>query len=294
MALTLSDVLQAGYAELGQLNVSLATGGSTTTITDTTQTDGDDDAWKDGAAFVVNTTDGLSPIGQFQRVSAYVAATGVLTVDTAFSTAIGAGDTYGLVGSYYPLRQMIKSVNDALRSLGDVDLTDTTTLDTAVATTEYAASATWKRAAPFRVDIQGITGSSSTDNSWRVIQDWEYVPAVAGSAGKIIFRDYQPASRDIRVWYKGPHPTLAAYSDVVAEIHDPEIVVHAFVAKALEWQNTRSQGADQFLLQRGQKAEQKLANLMVERPRQRVRRKPRLLIVDRGMPFDQGDDFTVG
>lgn len=294
MALTLSDVLQAGYAELGQLNVSLATGGSTTTITDTTQTDGDDDAWKDGAAFVVNTTDGLSPIGQFQRVSAYVAATGVLTVDTAFTTAIGAGDTYGLVGSYYPLRQMIKSVNDALRSLGDVDLTDTTTLDTAVATTEYAASATWKRAAPFRVDIQGITGSSSTDNSWRVIQDWEYVPAVAGSAGKIIFRDYQPASRDIRVWYKGPHPTLAAYSDVVAEIHDPEIVVQAFVAKALEWQNTRSQGADQFLLQRGQKAEQKLANLMVARPRQRVRRKPRLLIVDRGMPFDQGDDFTVG
>ena len=290
MALTLSDVLAAGYSELGQINVNLATGGSTTTIVDTTQTDGDDDAWKDGAAFIINTTDGLTPIGQFQRVSAFVSSTGTLTVDTAFSTAVGAGDTYGLVSSYYPLRQMIREVNNALRSLGDVDLTDTTTLDTLAVTTEYAASATWKRSAPYRIDIQGITGSASTDNAWHARHDWEYVPAVAGTAGKIIFPDYQLAGRDIRVWYKGPHPTLAAYSDVVAEVFDPEMVVQAFVAKALEWQNTRSQGADQFMLQRGQKAEQKLANLMVERPRQRVKRRPKLLIVGRHDADD--DQFT--
>jgi hypothetical protein len=289
MALTLSDILQAGYAELGQLNVNLATGGSTTTIVDTTQTDGDDDAWKDGAAFIVNTTDGLTPIGQFQRVSAFVAATGTLTVDTAFSTAIAAGDTYGLVGSYYPLRQMIKSVNDALRSLGDVDLTDTTTLDTADSTTEYAASVTWKRSAPFRVDIQTLTGSAGA-NAWRTSHDWEYVPAAAGTAGKIIFADYQPATRDIRVWYKGPHATVSAYGDVIAEVFDPETVVQAFIAKALEWQNTRSQGADQFLLQRGQKAEQALANLLVTRPRQRVKVKPKLLIVGASDPDD--DQFT--
>lgn len=294
MALTLSDVLQAAYDGLGQLNVNLATAGSTTSITDTTQTDGDDDAWKDGAAFIVNTTDGLSPIGQFQRVSAYVAATGVLTVDTAFTTAVGAGDTYGLVGSYYPIRQMIFEVNAALRGLGDVDLVDTTTLDTAATTTEYAASVAWKRAKPYRVDIQGITGSSSTDNAWFTWQNWEYVPAAAGSTGKIIFPDYQYASRDIRVWYKGPHGTVAAYSDVINEGLDPEAVVQAVVARALTWQNTRSQGADQFLLQRQAEAKQELNNLIISRPRQRVKSRPKLLIVGRSNPYADDDDFSIG
>ncbi len=280
MALTLSDVLQAGYADLGQLNVSLATGGSTTTIVDSTQTDGDDDAWKDGAAFIIRDAGGAAaaPEGQFNRVSAYVGATGTLTVDTAFTVAVAAGDTYGLVGSYYPLRQMIKAVNDALRGLGDVDLTDTTTLDTASITTEYSAAVAWKRAKPFRVDVQTITGNSG-DNEWRTYDSWEYVPAVAGTAGKIIFPDFPFPSRDVRVWYKGPHPAVALYSDPIAEVFDPETVVQAFVAKALDWQNTRSQGSDQFLLQRGQKAEQRLANLLVERPRLRVKRGPKLLIV---------------
>lgn len=279
MAFTLSNLLQALYSDLGQAQVDLATGGSTTTITDTKYTDSDDDAWKDGAAFIVRDAGGASaaPEGEFQRVSAYVASTGVLTVDTAFSSAVASGDKYMLVGSYYPLRQMIQAANDGLRLLGDVDLVDTTTLDTIDGDTEYAAAVAWKRGRPLRIDVQGRTGDSA-DNQWSPWSNFEYVPAVAGSTGRIIFPEYPFGSRDIRVWYRGPHPVLSAYSDVVAEVFDPETVVAAALVKALEWQNTRSQGADQFLLQRGQKAEQNLANLMVTRPTAKVKRKSKLFI----------------
>lgn len=280
MPFTLSQLLQAGYFNLGQLNERKATGGSTTTIIDTTATDGSDDDLTDGAVFIVRDAAGASaaPEGQFGRVSAFVAATGTITLDTALTSAVGAGDTYAWVSAEYPLQQMIRAANEGLRSLGDVDLTDIVTLETATDTLEYAYSAAWKRKPPFRVDIQGRTGNSAA-NEWVRWNDWEYVPAVAGTAGKLIFPAYQAAGYDIRVWYQGPHPTLNAYSDPVAEVLDPETAVQAFVAKALLWSNTRGRGADEFMLQAGQKAEQTLNNLMVQNPRSRVKRGSKLLIL---------------
>lgn len=291
MAFTLSDLLQAGYFGLGQLNVYVATGGSTTTIVDTNTKTGKDNTWKDGAAFVIRDAGGLNaaPEGQFARVSAYVASTGTYTLDATLTSAVASGDTYGVVSQEYPLAQMIQAANQALRLMGDLDLVDTTTLDTAAATTEYAASATWKRTRPFRVDVQGRTGASA-DNQWQEWPDWEYVPATAGAAGKLIFPEYPTASRDIRVWYRGPHPYVNAYNDPIAEVLDPETAVAAFQAKALDWANSRARGADEFMLQRGQKAEQQLLNLQVARPRVGVKRKPKLLIIGPNTtPDDQFD-----
>jgi hypothetical protein len=294
MPLTLSSVLQSVYSQLGELNTSKATGGSTTTVTDTTIINASrDNVWKEGVLFMVYDVGGAgaAPEGQFQRVSGFVNSTGVFTVDTAFTTAPAANDLYGVASSYYPLRQMIRSVNDGLVDLGDIDLMDTATLDTIIATTEYAAAVSWKRTRPYRVDIQTLT-SSATDNQWYEWHNWDWVPATAGTAGKIIFHEYPTALRDIRVWYKGVHPQLNEYGDVVWESFDPELVKKAALVKALEWQNSRTQGADTFLTGKLNAALQQLENRKVTSPVWHPRRKPRLMIVN-PTTYDAGDDIAT-
>ena len=288
MAFTLSNALQAVYSLLGELNIAKATGGSTTTVADSTLINQSrDNVWKEGALFVVYDVGGAgaAPEGQFQRVSAYVNSTGTFTVDTALTAAVASGDLYGVASSYYPLRQMIRAVNDALGNLGDIELVDTTTLDTAAETTEYAAAVTWKRTRPYRVDVQSIIGATG-DNGWLEYTDWDWVPATAGTAGKIIFSDYQLTGRDIRVWYKGVHPQLNEYSDPIWEGFDPELVKQAALVKALTWQAARTQGADTFITQKLNQEAQVLENRKVTNPVWRARRKPRHLIISSSTYFD--------
>lgn len=292
MSLPLWKVLSAIYQNLGELNSSKATGGSTTTIVDSILANtSKDNVWKEGAAFILRDAGGANalPEGQFQRISAYTNSSGTFTVDTAFTTAVASGDLYGIVSSYYPLQQVMIGVNEALGELGDVDLVDTTTLDTIAETTEYAAAVAWKRKRPYRIDIQTLTGVTG-DNAWREVNDWDWVPATAGSTGKIIFPKYQYASRDIRVWYRDAHPLVNAYSDVISETIDPELFKKAALVKALEWQNSRTQGADQFLMQKLNASKQELENRRITNPTERVKRRPRYLIV--GGNDVTYDDFT--
>ena len=293
MAFTLSNLLVGAFQGLGQMTIgNKATGGSTTTVIDSTQANtARDNAWKNGAMFITRDAGGAGalPEGQYQRISAFTNSSGTFTVETAFSTAVAAGDIYGYTSPYYPLRQMQELANDALRALGDVDLVDTTTLDTVTGDTEYAAAVTWKRSRPLRVDIQTATGDAQ-DNQWVEWPSFEWVPAQAGSTGLIIFPDYPTASRDVRVWYRGAHPALLDYDDVVHDSFDPELVVLQLVVKALEWQNGRSGGTDEYLLQRLGDARQELANRLVTTRPYRAKRKPKLLIVGRNQASD--DQFT--
>ena len=291
MSLTVFDALWRAYGDLGQLTVSKATGGSTTTITDTTQARGIDNAWKEGAAFIIYDAGGAdgAPQGQMRRISAFVAATGVFTVDTAFTTAVAAGDVFGFASEYYPLQQMIQELNKSLDALGDLDLVDTTTLDTVAGDTEYAAAAAWKRARPTEIAIQGRTGDAQ-DNQWVAVHNWDWVEAAPGATGLIVFYNYPYGSRDIRVRYKGRHPYVIDADDVIAEGLDPELVVRALVARALSWQNTRLQGSDPYLLQKENAEAQKFENQRVLTPIRRRKTKPQYLIVG---PNDSGDDqFT--
>ncbi len=258
MAFTLSNLLQAIYAELGQFHASTATGGSTTTVVDGKQAGKHSiDAWKDGAVFIVQ-ADGAAPEWEFKRVSAYADSTGTFTLESALTAAAASGDTFGFVSEYYPLQTMIELVNAALRSLGDIALVDTTTLDTAAGKTEYAASVAWKRRRPLAIDYQGRTGASG-DNDWVRVYDWELVPAAPGSAGLIVFNEELPAGRDIRIWYVDSHPRVSSYSHIVSETLTPELAIAAGVERALRWQNSRLDGQDLLLLQRWNDAKIELA-----------------------------------
>lgn len=267
MTFTLSNLLQAIYTELGQLQVSTATGGTTTTLVDSVMisSGGQDDVWKNAALLILQDIVGSTPQGEFQRVSAYDDSTGTFTLDTAFSAAPAAGDTYGLASEYYPLRTMIEIVNAGLRALGDIPLVDSTTLTTAAGQTEYPASLPWKRRPPTRIDIQSQTGDSD-DNHWQRVFDWEFVPASPGTTGLIVFAKEPTAGRFLRIWYQDSHPRVAVYNDSLSEVIAPDLAVAAGVERALRWQNSRLGGGDPFLLQRWNDAKEELRVAKVEYP----------------------------
>ncbi len=294
-ALLLTHILQAVYQSLGELNMSKATGGTTTTVVDSILINQSrDNVWKEGTLFIVRDAAGASalPEGQFQRVSAYANSTGTFTVDTAFTTAPAAGDLYGVASAYYPLQQVVRAVNEALTDMGDVDLVDTATLDVDSTKTEYTAAVAWKRARPYRIDVQTFTGTA--DSQWQKYEDWEWVPAAAGSTGVIIFPDYlYPTGYGIRVWYRDKHPAVNDYSDAIHETFDPETIKIAAKVKALEWQNGRSQGSDEAVLQSLNAAGQALANRKVTNPQWRTKRGPKLMIVGGAGSYDPNDDVAV-
>ena len=259
MSYTLSTLLVDLYAELGQLTVSTATGGTTATIVDSKQANkhGDEDSvsW---AAFIIEDSAGAAPEGEMALVTSYTDSSGTFTsAASSYTVAPAAGDVYGFTNDFYPYYDMIRAVNRALKSLGEIPQVDTTTLDTAAAQTEYAYDTTWKRSPPFRVDYQGKT-TDANDNQWLEVAEWEYIPAAAGSDGLLVIPQL-PASRGIRVWYNGVHPILNTYEDAVYEGFPDQLVLAACVEKALVWQNSRMMGGDDFLLQRLNDARQDLS-----------------------------------
>lgn len=289
MSYTLSNLIRDALLELGQLHAGEATDGSQTTVSDTTRNgEGRDNSWKGGTLIVTRTSDGLAPEGEFARITSSTAATWSLTFPT-LTAAIASGDYYAFAGVEYPLQQMILLANKALKKWGDIELVDTTTLDTVASQTEYSASADWKRPyGPTRVDV--ARDSESNDQGWVTVYDWDYIPDTAGSGGKIVFITYPYSGKDIRVWYQGPHPEITTYDDVIDQRINPEAIIQALVTEALDYNNTKIRGGDKYLLQRQSKAEQDFEAARMNSPRTTKAKKSKLLILgDRGRNKYPGD-----
>lgn len=78
-----------------------ADSGSTTTLVDSARTEADD-YWNGWTLEIVSTTDGGAPQGESKTVTDFVASTDTITVSSAFSAAIDAGDVYRLYKSISP------------------------------------------------------------------------------------------------------------------------------------------------------------------------------------------------
>ena len=291
--MNLSDLLQDVYEDLGQLNVSEATGGTTLTIVDTVQTSQhSDDDWKEGVAFITRDAGGANaaPEGEFQRISGYKDSTGTFTVDTAFTDAPVDGDTYAFTDDYYPFRNMIELVNAGLRKLGDIALVDTTTLDSASNQTEYSQALVQKRMPPLYVDYQGRT-EDANDNRWHRIYNPDVIPAAPGTTGLYILPQIVNA-RDIRVVYLDIHPRLSIYSDPVSEYIHPDLAFAAVLERALSWQNTRLSGNNNFLRERLNDAKVELDRAKIMHPIWQPARRSKLNVID-GIYIDVGEPNKV-
>ncbi len=152
MALTVFDVMTDVLQDLGALNITTTTGASSTTaIVDSKIIDEfEDDEFNLGWMFVIRTSDGLAPQGEYQQITDYVGSTGTFTVNT-FTANVDAGDTIGYCNTEYPLRLMFERLNTARRSekIGDIVMVDTS-ITTVAGQTEYTLPVALKRK-PFRV-----------------------------------------------------------------------------------------------------------------------------------------------
>jgi hypothetical protein len=194
-----------------------ATGGSTSTIPDTTLTGKfDDDSFKDGMAFVRVTTDGLAPVGQYSLITGYVDSSGEFTVSPVFSAAVGSGDYYAIADPVWNLYTVLRLVNQGLRRFGVISLVDTS-ITAAAQTLEYTLPLALKAFPLDKVELGNAT------DGWEELSDWYVLPATAGSQGKLVF-NYQPdydgataANQTFRLWYRDYHPNVDTYDDVISE-----------------------------------------------------------------------------
>lgn len=194
-----------------------ATGGSTTTIADTTLTGKfDDDSYKEGLAFIRVTTDALAPVDQYSPITAYVDSTGTFTFSPAMTAAVGAGDYYAIADPFWNLYTVLRLVNQALHRLGVISLVDTS-LTTAEDTLEYTLPLRLKAFPLDKVEL-----GNSTDG-WEELNDWYLLHATAGTQGKLIFNKQPPydgttaSNYTLRLWYRDYHPTVDTYDDAIAE-----------------------------------------------------------------------------
>lgn len=268
MATTLSKVMTRAWRELGFSVDILATGGSTTTIIDTNSQYSSDDALVGGTAIVTRDGggSGAAPEGEMQRISDYVASTTTFTVATAFSAAVAAGDSVLLATPRIKLPQMKQAVNDGLADLGTITLVDVS-LTSAVNQTEYALPVGLKIKRLIDIQYQTVLDDANDNRYVSIIGQTKYIPAAPGSTGLLILPQL-PEDRTIKIIYEGVHPTLFAFSDVVSETIQEELIVAATINKALTWYVSKrgDSALDTFVIQRWNDAKRVLETQKAEKP----------------------------
>lgn len=255
-AFQLTHLLQRVYRRLKVAKSSTATGGSATTIADTKLVNilgdaNEDDYLNDWTVIVTRDAGGAGadPEGKFEVITDYDDA-GTITFAT-MTTAIAAGDRYMYISRDFSLEDMKDVINDALVSLGNIPVVDTS-ITTVANQTEYTLPVALKGNEPLDIHIQGIT-TDSNDNRWIPVPYWRIIPAASGTAGTIILPQY-PAGYTIRIIYLGLHPRVNAYDDYISEYIHPEVAVAACAAHALQWYNSQSGGSDRYWIQREDRA----------------------------------------
>ena len=285
MSTTVSSILKDSLVTLGQLKISVATGGTTVTVADSTLSGTDDDLIGGTLLILRKNADDptAAPAGQFARISDYTASGGTISIAVGgeFTVSPATGDIYGASnGKDFPHNQMLDFIDKAVKEY-DIPVVDTTSIDTESSKTEYSYPKAAKRQPPYRVDIQ-IKTTDADDNQWDEISRglWEYVPAAADTVGLLILPQL-PSGRDIRIWYKGAHGTIWDYDDVVYEGIHPRLLEWVAVRNALIWKNAQ-QPADENIIIQLRKAENEVAMMKAEHKIWKPKRKSKLLILGRG------------
>lgn len=225
---TLSDVVLALGQLLGGMAYGVATGGSTTTIVDTTRIEGDD-YWNRGTALIV-TAGAAAPEGQFSIISDWVNSTSTATI-AAVTATVAAADTYALIPPRWPLEMLKNKINLVLRTI-KIPQIDTTSLDTADNQTLHDLPTTIPAHNLRRVWVE--TMDDADDPQWYEIRDWRVYVQPTGTADKLVIPQWS-SGWDIRLDYVTPHPLVDTYDDEISEaIHVERILYHAALMCVVE------------------------------------------------------------
>jgi hypothetical protein len=205
---------------LGQ--VGAASGGSTTTVVDSTLALSTD-VKAGGTIMIVKTTDGLAPQGEAQRVNSNTSNT---YTTNAYTAAVESGDEYVYISKDFNIYEFIRLVNRGLRKVGMIPLIDKT-ITTADSQREYTLPVALKRNQIANVQLQRSTDSNN--NQWVPAFDWDIEQNnTAGGTGLLIFKKQPESGYNVKIEYYGEHPEITALSDTLHESVPPELAEAAF------------------------------------------------------------------
>uniref|UniRef100_A0A6M3J508 Uncharacterized protein n=1 Tax=viral metagenome TaxID=1070528 RepID=A0A6M3J508_9ZZZZ len=113
---TLDDLI----VRIGRLHIrdwagGTATGGSTTTIVDTSKRHERDDYWNNlpyAEAHIRSTTDGAAPVGETRMITDFVNSSNTIT-NEAFTAVVGSGDKYA-IHTEYKYDEIVEAINQAI------------------------------------------------------------------------------------------------------------------------------------------------------------------------------------
>lgn len=209
MSYSLLTLRQELARSTGGLIQGTATAGSTTTVTDLVNLKRfADDHLIGGDLYITDTTDDLAPKGEVRYISDFVQSTGIVTVDTVFTAAPGAGDTYDVYLKY------TKEDLDTALMLGVKDWRLVTTLTLSSNTAEYSLSATALHRAE-QVQSVWLRETTDTQSPYEQVSNWR----VWDNAGTLTleFSDVNfDANTSCRVVYEARYDqmdTAGVYSD---------------------------------------------------------------------------------
>lgn len=217
MGYTLYDLVLRTARELETVVEGTATGGSTTTVIDTVYLLNrfEDDHFNAGQVFILYDAGGAAaaPEGEWGRVTDFVKSTGVVTM-AAVSAAVAAGDRYAVMDDRFILDEIIQGIN---RVLGEtpIEVTDTTTLDTAGDQLEYTLP-TAMLDQNIEVWIQRETGDANA-NRWMKTTDWYIQETATGTGKTLVFWRQPDYIYGLKLVYRIPHPAIYARTDKLRE-----------------------------------------------------------------------------
>lgn len=284
---TLSGLTYMVARELGIVKEGTVTGGSTTTLLDSTRTEADD-YWNKGTAWLLYDAGGLSaaPQGEFAVITDYALSGG--TFSTTWTVAPAAGDRYAVAKKRYPRADLIQAVNRAIQDLGDIPVVDTTTITTADNQTEYTLPVAANN------DLREVwlqTNDDANDNRWFKIHNYKIQHAAAGTGHTLILPLQYASGYDVKLVYVAPHSMLNIYSDKLSESIHENLIVYSAASKALENQFMKGIVSDNITAMI-QQMQAKAAEAKRLHPMNVPRKSTRFLTIEPGL--DAYEDAEIG
>lgn len=236
---TLFDLVWKCAVELGTARTGVATGGSTSTLIDTNGLRNvDEDYYEDGTLFILKDSAGAgaAPEKEFGEIKEFEASTDKLTLFTALTAAIAAGDTYGVANRRFPLYLLRQKINNELYMSGEIPSEDTslTTSDTLEYTlpSEIAAQ-----------DLRQVLVATTTTSGEKYhvpVINWRIQYAGTGSVSKLVLERKLDTGYELLLRYAQPHTELRAASDKLNIAVHPDRIVYQVCADSLRWYKNKT------------------------------------------------------
>lgn len=217
---TFYDLIKELAYNIGDTREGTATGGTTTTLIDTTLGEAND-YYNKGTLLIEQAT----PV--IVKVTDYASATTTFTFG-AIDTAVAAGIAYTAIHMRWPLDVLRRAINLALLEHGKV-------MDIDESLTIVADQERYTKPGTVTDDIRRIELGDEDEDNWEIHYGWRV------EDGEIRFLGWNPTdtTKTARIHYVKQHAALDALTDTLDEQVNREALMVSACKHALKWRNAK-------------------------------------------------------